>query len=173
MKDCSTSKNEWTISRKTTYHDKGFDWTWYPALGLFCTMQSLVKLCVRFYHAAPWVRLWRSHDCCKTSCNLFRRAFQQGDWRPARRALGVIRFRRGPCTPVGKLRSKFNATKHGIFSSVILLPGESNAELDALVGKMGCSSFRYYAPDRQAEIHSAGPEARNLSCRYVKGKRTT
>jgi hypothetical protein len=39
----------------------------------------------------------------------------------------------GPRTAVGKLRSKFNATKHGIFSSVILLPGESSAEFDALL----------------------------------------
>ncbi len=39
----------------------------------------------------------------------------------------------GPRTPVGKLRSKFNATKHGIFSSVVLLEGESRSELDYLL----------------------------------------
>jgi hypothetical protein len=39
----------------------------------------------------------------------------------------------GPRTEVGKLRSKFNATKHGIFSSVALIAGESRAEFDALL----------------------------------------
>ena len=52
MKDCSASKSEWTISRKTTYHDKCFSCIWYPALSLLCAMQSSVKLCVRFYHTA-------------------------------------------------------------------------------------------------------------------------
>ena len=40
----------------------------------------------------------------------------------------------GPRTPVGKRRSKYNATKHAIFSRVVLLPGESHAEFDLLLG---------------------------------------
>jgi hypothetical protein len=39
----------------------------------------------------------------------------------------------GPRTSIGKSHSKFNATKYGIFSSVILLPGESSEELEALL----------------------------------------
>ena len=39
----------------------------------------------------------------------------------------------GPRTPQGKERSKRNAVKHGIFSQVALLKGESRAEYDALL----------------------------------------
>jgi hypothetical protein len=40
----------------------------------------------------------------------------------------------GPRTPTGKSRSKHNAVKHGLFSQVIvLLPDESQSELDDLV----------------------------------------
>jgi hypothetical protein len=35
-----------------------------------------------------------------------------------------------PNTVAGKQRSKFNATKHGIFSSKVLLPGESRKEYE-------------------------------------------
>ena len=40
----------------------------------------------------------------------------------------------GPRTPQGKERSKFNARKHGLFSKAVLLPDESCAEYDALLG---------------------------------------
>src|SRR6266404_6854829 len=39
----------------------------------------------------------------------------------------------GPRTPQGKERSKFNARKHGLFSTAVLLQGESRAEYDALL----------------------------------------
>jgi hypothetical protein len=39
----------------------------------------------------------------------------------------------GPRTPQGKLRSKFNARKHGLFSKAVLLEDESRAEYDALL----------------------------------------
>jgi hypothetical protein len=39
----------------------------------------------------------------------------------------------GPRTATGKLRTKFNATRHGIFSSVILLDGEPRADFDSLL----------------------------------------
>jgi hypothetical protein len=39
----------------------------------------------------------------------------------------------GPRSAAGKLRSKFNAVKHGIFSSVVLIAGESRSEFDALL----------------------------------------
>jgi len=49
---------------------------------------------------------------------------------------------RGPRTPVGKLRSKYNATKHGIFSSVVLLESESQSEFDSLLEGLR----RYFRP---------------------------
>src|SRR5216683_6465920 len=39
----------------------------------------------------------------------------------------------GPRTQVGKQRSKYNATKHAIFSSVALLEGESRSEFNSLL----------------------------------------
>ena len=42
----------------------------------------------------------------------------------------------GPRTPQGKERSKFNARKHGLFSKVVLLHGESRAEYDALLNRL-------------------------------------
>ena len=39
----------------------------------------------------------------------------------------------GPRTPTGKERSKRNALRHGIFSAVVLLKGESRKEFDALL----------------------------------------
>ena len=42
----------------------------------------------------------------------------------------------GPSTPEGKAISKFNATTHGIFSSVVVLKGESRAAYDALLNEM-------------------------------------
>lgn len=39
----------------------------------------------------------------------------------------------GPRTPQGKLRTKFNARKHGLFSKVVLLEDESRAEFDVLL----------------------------------------
>jgi len=39
----------------------------------------------------------------------------------------------GPRTPAGKERSKHNATRHGIFSKVALLPKESRKEFDSLM----------------------------------------
>src|SRR6266404_1318117 len=39
----------------------------------------------------------------------------------------------GPRTPQGKERSKFNARKHGLFSTAVLLQDEPRAEYDALL----------------------------------------
>jgi len=39
----------------------------------------------------------------------------------------------GPRTSQGKATSKLNATTHGIFSSVVVLKGESQQEYDALL----------------------------------------
>jgi hypothetical protein len=39
----------------------------------------------------------------------------------------------GPRSPEGKQRSKHNALKHGIFSEIILLKGESGSKLDSLL----------------------------------------
>jgi hypothetical protein len=44
----------------------------------------------------------------------------------------VTRSGTGPRTRLGKERSKRNALKHGIFSKVVLLPGESRAEFNSL-----------------------------------------
>jgi hypothetical protein len=48
----------------------------------------------------------------------------------------------GPRTLIGKQRTRLNATKHGIFSSVALLDGESRDEFDSL--KEGLE--KYYDP---------------------------
>jgi hypothetical protein len=53
----------------------------------------------------------------------------------------------GPRTPIGKNRSRNNAVTHGIFSSVVLLKGESRKELDALLNGFR-ESFR---PEGTAE----------------------
>lgn len=45
----------------------------------------------------------------------------------------IERMATGPRTPQGKERSKHNAIKHGIFSTVALLKGESQAEFDSLL----------------------------------------
>ncbi len=45
---------------------------------------------------------------------------------PARRATG-------PRSPEGKQRSKHNALKHGLFSKIVVLEGESRPEFDALL----------------------------------------
>jgi hypothetical protein len=45
----------------------------------------------------------------------------------------VVRGATGPRTQRGKQNSKRNALKHGIFSKVVLLMGEPQAELDALL----------------------------------------
>jgi hypothetical protein len=44
-----------------------------------------------------------------------------------------LRKATGPRTPQGKLRSKFNARKHGLISKAVLLEDESRAEYDALL----------------------------------------
>jgi hypothetical protein len=51
----------------------------------------------------------------------------------AARPLTVVRGSTGPRTAQGKGRSKNNALKHGIFAKVVVLPGESPAEFDALL----------------------------------------
>jgi hypothetical protein len=48
---------------------------------------------------------------------------------------------RGPRTALGKNRSKYNARTHGIFSKVVVLDGESQAEFDAQLAGL-CESFR-------------------------------
>jgi hypothetical protein len=45
----------------------------------------------------------------------------------------LVRKATGPRTQQGKERSKHNAVKHGIFSKVVLLKGESQTEFDALL----------------------------------------
>lgn len=42
--------------------------------------------------------------------------------------------RGGPRTQAGKERSKRNATKHGIFARVVLIEGESRAQLNSFLG---------------------------------------
>jgi hypothetical protein len=42
----------------------------------------------------------------------------------------------GPRTAQGKKRARFNALRHGIFSQVIVLPGESRREYDTLVKEL-------------------------------------
>ena len=39
----------------------------------------------------------------------------------------------GPSTPEGKAKTKFNATTHGIFSSVVVLKGETRADYESLL----------------------------------------
>jgi hypothetical protein len=46
---------------------------------------------------------------------------------------GVARKGTGPRTKLGKQRSRYNALKHGIFSQVLLLDGESKAKYQSLV----------------------------------------
>ena len=48
----------------------------------------------------------------------------------------------GPRTPLGKQRSRHNATTHGIFSRVALLAGESQSEFDSLLEGLR----RYFHP---------------------------
>ena len=45
----------------------------------------------------------------------------------------VVRRATGPRTQQGKKNSKYNALKHGVFSQVVLLKGEPQAELDSLL----------------------------------------
>jgi hypothetical protein len=63
------------------------------------------------------------------------------------RASSVTRGTTGPRTPTGKLRSKRNAIKHGIFSSVALLDSESISEFDSLLEDL----VDYYRPVGRAE----------------------
>lgn len=46
---------------------------------------------------------------------------------------GIARSGTGPRTHDGKQRSKINAITHGIFSSVVILKGESRSEFEALL----------------------------------------
>ena len=55
---------------------------------------------------------------------------------PAEKTMSVNSLARratGPRTPSGKERSKYNALKHGVFSSVVVLKGESRAEYESLL----------------------------------------
>src|SRR5579863_6378262 len=49
-------------------------------------------------------------------------------------ALSVTNSATGPRTPQGKNRSKSNASKHGILSSVVVLPDESRPDYESLLG---------------------------------------
>src|ERR1700722_15130378 len=42
----------------------------------------------------------------------------------------------GPRTTSGKKRARFNALRHGIFSGVIVLPGESRGEYESLLKEL-------------------------------------
>src|ERR1700688_4310827 len=55
-------------------------------------------------------------------------------WGP--RSASVGRKATGPRTQRGKNRSKHNAVTHGIFSKVVVLKGESQAEFDALLNRL-------------------------------------
>ena len=48
----------------------------------------------------------------------------------------LVRKATGPRTQRGKNRSKHNAVTHGIFSKVVVLKGESQAEFDALLNRL-------------------------------------
>ena len=48
-------------------------------------------------------------------------------------AISIASSATGPRTPQGKNRSKNNATKHGIFSSVVVLQGESRPDYESLL----------------------------------------
>jgi hypothetical protein len=55
----------------------------------------------------------------------------------------------GPRTPVGKLTSKFNATKHGLSASEIVIPGRENAdELESLRAQLR----EEWAPEGPTEV---------------------
>jgi len=60
------------------------------------------------------------------------RGFAQMADAPDSASITPVRRATGPRTPQGKERSKKNATKHGIFSTAVLLPRESRAEFDLL-----------------------------------------
>jgi hypothetical protein len=75
---------------------------------------------------------------------------QSGSSTPSKskiRAFSVTHGTTGPRTPAGKLRSKRNAIKHGIFSSVALLDGESISEFNSLFEDL----VDYYRPVGRAE----------------------
>jgi len=59
---------------------------------------------------------------------------------PEKKASEISIGATGPRTSLGKNRSRRNATKHGIFSSVVVLPGESRADYESLLSAL-CSSF--------------------------------
>ena len=68
-------------------------------------------------------------------------------WRPKMKTLhqhenGKESRATGPRTPLGKERSKHNATTHGIFSRVALLASESQSEFDSLLEGLR----RYFRP---------------------------
>jgi len=46
----------------------------------------------------------------------------------------------GPSTPEGKAKTKFNATTHGIFSSVVVLRGETQEDYDSLLNGLWADS---------------------------------
>jgi hypothetical protein len=56
-------------------------------------------------------------------------------------SMSVVRRATGPRTKQGKQRSKNNALKHGIFSNVAVLPGESQAEFNNLLADY-CDDFQ-------------------------------
>src|SRR5229473_8309256 len=73
----------------------------------------------------------------------------------------VPRKSTGPRTPQGKERTKRNALRHGIFSSVVVLKGESQVEFDALLnGLRNCylpvGELEELLVDKLATLHWRG-----------------
>jgi len=75
----------------------------------------------------------------------------------------------GPKTAQGKERSKRNARKHGIFSELVLLPGESRREYQSLL--QGLQD--YFEPEGTAEVVLVEKFAYELQCfrRYIDAER--
>jgi hypothetical protein len=83
---------------------------------------------------------------------------EEGQRGRSRTNRSVIRKSTGPRTARGKQRSKFNARKHGLYSKVVLLNGESRPEYDDLLKAL----MEYIQPKGVPEI----VEVQNLANLY-------